>query len=126
MGRRLAAPTLVERLSKAKGRSAYETMWLLTMFDLPNVTKEEKKRHARFRKDLEKLGFDRLQFSVYAYFCPSEEVAEVIRKNIREALPPSGNVRIVSITDKQFGKMHVFEGKKRVDAEEPPEQIVLL
>jgi CRISPR-associated protein Cas2 len=100
-------------------------MWLLAMFDLPVMTDVDKKRSTQFRKDLEKLGFNRLQYSVYAYFCPSAEVAGVIRKNVSHALPPNGQVRIVGITDKQFGKMDVFEGKKRVEPEEAPEQILL-
>lgn len=37
--------------------NAYHVMWLFVMFDLPTVTKKDKKETARFRKELEKDGF---------------------------------------------------------------------
>jgi len=66
-----------------------------------------------------------LQFSVYAKFCKSEEASEVNRKAVESFLPPSGCVRLVSITDHQFGKMQSFVGKKEADGEKAPEQILL-
>ena len=36
------------------------------MFDLPTNTSEDRKNYTRFRKSLIKLGFDMLQYSVYA------------------------------------------------------------
>ena len=45
--------------------NAYHVMWLFVMFDLPTVTKKDKKEAARFRKELEKDGFTMYQYSVY-------------------------------------------------------------
>ncbi len=64
-----------------------------------------------------------LQYSVYGRYCGSEEKAEVQRKRIRNALPEDGEVRIMTLTDVQFGKTQVFHGKRRTHAEEPPQQI---
>jgi CRISPR/Cas system-associated protein endoribonuclease Cas2 len=43
----------------------------------------------------------------------------------KSALPPAGFVRLVSITDRQFGKMECFQGKKLASVEPPPEQMML-
>jgi CRISPR-associated protein Cas2 len=100
-------------------------MWLMTMFDLPVDTAAARKAYARFRKSLLNDGFMMLQFSVYARYCASEEASEVHRNRIAGALPPSGEVRLATITDRQFGKMQVFHGKKRAEPENAPEQLEL-
>ena len=101
-------------------------MWVFALFDLPVDTKEARKQYAKFRKALLREGFTMLQFSVYARHCPSEEAGDVYRARIRDALPPDGQVRVMVVTDRQFGKMDVFYGKKRKRAEAPPTQMVLL
>jgi len=98
-------------------------MWLFALFDLPVDSSEARHQYTRFRKSLIKQGFMMLQFSVYARFCGSDERADTIRKRIKQVLPQEGEVRIMAITDHQFGKMEVFTGKKRVEAEKPPQQL---
>ena len=46
-------------------------------------------------------------------------------KRIRANPPPKGEVRVLSLTDRQFGRMKVFHGKKRRKTEGAPEQISL-
>lgn len=105
--------------------SEYKGVWLFAMFDLPTESKEDRLRYTRFRTLLLKHGYEMLQFSVYARYYASEETAQVHRKRIKEGLPPAGQVRLLMVTDKQFGKMETFLGKKRQATEEPPEQILL-
>lgn len=100
-------------------------MWLVAMFDLPVDTKDAKRQYTRFRKALLRQGFTMLQYSVYARHCASEETAKAHRSRVRGALPPDGQVRVVAITDHQFGKMEVYFGKKRAAAEDPPSQLEL-
>ncbi len=92
---------------------------------LPVGTKEARNNYTRFRKLLLREGFMKIQFSVYARYCASEERGESFRRRIRKAVPPEGEVRLMSITDRQFGKMEVYQGKKRAPTEKPPEQIML-
>ncbi|MCC7012983.1 MAG: CRISPR-associated endonuclease Cas2 [Planctomycetes bacterium] len=94
-------------------------MWLFTLFDLPVLTKEEKRTYVRFRKLLLQEGFTMLQFSVYAQYCTSEEASISKRRTIRLQLPADGQVRMVSVTDKQFANMEVFLGKTESEPEEP-------
>jgi len=100
-------------------------MWLFAMFDLPVDTKDARRQYTQFRTALLKEGFTRLQYSVYARYCPSEESGEVYRRHVHAALPPDGQVRLMTITDRQFEKMDVFFGQSRVAVEDPPAQLLL-
>ncbi len=112
-------------MGKNREMSGYNSMWLFTLFDLPMVTKEERQEYTHFRKKLMNEGFTRMQFSVYARFCESEEAAEAKRRRIRRIMPPDGQVRLMTITDRQFGKMEVFIGEKKKETEEAPQQMML-
>ena len=105
--------------------SGYRGMWVFAMFDLPVDTPQARKRYARFRKLLLKEGFSMLQYSVYARYCISEESSQVRRNRIRSALPPNGYVRILTVTDRQFGKMESYIGKTIEPTEKPPPQLLL-
>ena len=101
-------------------------MWILAMFDLPTATKEHKRAYRTFRNVLLNDGFMALQYSVYARPCPSLENAEVHYKRIKEAIPPSGEVRIILFTDKQFGNMKVFFGGRKTYPEPAPQMVLML
>jgi len=105
--------------------SGYKEMWLFAMFDLPVKTRLQKRGYARFRNLLLDEGFSRMQFSIYARFCGSEELAETHRERLRKKLPPNGHIRLLAVTDRQFGKMEVFHGKKRCATETKPSQLEL-
>lgn len=119
---------LLTEKRQEKGRnslSGYRIMWLFAMFDLPVTTHEARKEYAMFRKLLLEEGFTMFQYSVYARPYSSEEAIEGPKKRIRQGLPPEGNVRLLMVTDKQFGKMEVYFGKKRIPPEEAPSQLML-
>lgn len=105
--------------------NAYHIMWLFVFFDLPTVTKKDKKYAARFRTDLEKDGFTMMQYSVYVRNCPSKENMEVHERRIRMSLPPAGNVSMLSVTDKQFGAIKTFYGKIETAKPDMPQQLEL-
>ena len=105
--------------------SRYRAMWLLAMFDLPVVETRQKKAYAKFRKALLSSGFEMLQYSVYGRFCPSEEAAETYRRRLRDLLPEEGQVRLLRVTDRQFGAMEVYTEGKRGEAEAEPQQLLL-
>lgn len=44
--------------------SGYRLMWMIVLFDLPVLTKRERKDANKFRKFLQDEGFDRCQLSV--------------------------------------------------------------
>lgn len=105
--------------------SGYRAMWLFAMFDLPVDKPELRREYTQFRKALLKEGFSMLQFSVYAHYVRSEESEEVYRRRVAMVLPSHGQVRLISITDRQFEKMEVYVGQKRKKVEDPPHQLML-
>lgn len=105
--------------------SGYRWMWVIALFDLPVATKDDRKRYAAFRKRLIKGGFARMQFSVYVRHAASRENAEVHMARVERAVPENGEVRVMTITDKQFERMRVFWGKSRRSPEPPAAQLEL-
>ena len=98
---------------------------MLVLFDLPTETKKEKKAYADFRKNLQKDGFTMFQFSIYVRHCGSSENAAVHIKRVKSFLPEFGHVGIMCITDKQFGDIELFYGKKVQDVNTPGQQLEL-
>jgi len=105
--------------------SGYRPMWLFVMFDLPVDTKAARREYAQFRKAILREGFTMLQYSVYARYCVSEESSNAYRGRVEVQLPPNGQVRVMNVTDRQFGKMEVYFGRNRKRAEDPPPQLML-
>ena len=101
----------------------FRSMWIVAMFDLPTDTKAARKAYHDFRGALMDDGFTMMQFSVYARHCASDENADVHEARVKSFLPPDGEVRTFTITDKQFERMKVFHGKTRGPTEKAPEQI---
>ena len=105
--------------------SGYRLMWMMVLFDLPVLTKEERKDATKFRKFLLDQGFDMCQLSVYMRFCAGKEQAQTYTRRVQSALPPSGNVQIIYFTDKQYENIVSFTGRKRKSANKNPEQFTL-
>ena len=105
--------------------SEYRVMWVLVLFDLPTETKKDKKAYATFRKRLQQDGFTMFQFSIYVRHCASSENAAVHIKRVKSFLPEYGQVGIHSITDKQFGQIELFYGKKSQEVNAPGQQLEL-
>ncbi|MFP4467498.1 MAG: CRISPR-associated endonuclease Cas2 [Bacteroidales bacterium] len=105
--------------------NAYQIMWLFVFFDLPVTTKKERKLANGFRKKLEKDGFTMMQYSVYSRHCASRESADVHVKRIKAMIPEKGHVSIMMITDKQYGDIFNFWGKKSEPMPDSPKQLEL-
>ena len=105
--------------------SEYRVMWLLVLFDLPTETKRDKKAYALFRKNLIRDGFSMFQFSIYIRHCASMENAEVHKRRVKAFLPEYGNVCVICITDKQFGNIEIFYGRKPKPPSAAPIQLEL-
>lgn len=110
---------MLERLNQ------YRIMWILVFFDLPTETKAARKAAAKFRKDIISDGFAMFQFSIYVRHCSSKENMEVHIKRVKNHLPAHGHIGILTITDKQFGDMEIFIGKKPEGKKNIPQQLEL-
>lgn len=91
----------------------YKIMWILVFFDLPTETKKQRKDYSDFRKCLISDGFTMFQYSIYVRPCASKENTEVHIKRTMGILPDEGKVCIMTITDKQFENIKIYEGVKK-------------
>ncbi len=101
----------------------YRILWILVFFDLPTETKKERKAAAKFRKEIMQDGFTMFQFSIYLRHCSSRENAEVHIKRVKKLLPEYGHIGIMTVTDKQFGMMELFKGRKIAERPDTPQQL---
>jgi len=97
----------------------------MVFFDLPTDTPKERKEYAKFRKELLKDGFSMFQFPIYLRHCPSRENRNVHINRVKRIMPPKGHIGILSVTDKQFGMMEIFECRKKADGFIEPQQLEL-
>mgnify|MGYP003411333606 FL=1 len=101
-------------------------MRLLVFFDLPVVTKAERRAYTVFRRFLINDGYDMIQFSIYGRILAGNDALEKHMKRLINNLPPEGSVRCLSVTEKQFASMKLLVGlplfqEKKVN----PQQMLL-
>lgn len=101
-------------------------MRILVMFDLPVKTKAQRRSAAQFRNFLVGDGYHMVQFSVYARICNGRDSVEAHRRCIMLALPLQGSVRMLVITEKQYGAIELLVGKQTVyDKPQQFEQLMI-
>ena len=101
-------------------------MWLFVFFDLPVGTKTERRNATRFRNFLKDDGFMMLQLSVYARVDRGEEAVDKHLARIARRLPPKGNVRTLTVTERQYARMKLLVGESTKNEKAAPQQLVLL
>jgi CRISPR-associated protein Cas2 len=101
--------------------------WLVVAFDLPVMSKKQRKAATDFRKWLLDDGYQMIQFSVYARSCVTFARQETHLDRLKGNLPPEGSVRAVFVTRAQWERSFVIQGSPAAEtaAEEMPEQIQL-
>ncbi len=95
--------------------SGYHYMWIMVMFDLPVIEKEDRKAATDFRKTLLDNGFMMSQYSVYMRFCGKREKLPKYINIIHSALPLRGKVSILTFTDKEYDHIITFNNRKKYE-----------
>ena len=96
-------------------------MRMLVFFDLPVVTKAERRAYTVFRRFLLNDAYDMIQFSVYGRILNGADAETKHMKRLLNNLPPAGSVRVLTVTEKQFATMKHLVGlplfqEKKVNA----------
>jgi CRISPR-associated protein Cas2 len=100
-------------------------MRLLVFFDLPVKTKAQRRTATRFRNFLLKDGYHMVQYSVYARVCTGTDSVGTHRDRLQKALPKSGAVRMMVVTERQFNAIEILVGPKSVyDKPQTDEQLM--
>ena len=99
--------------------------WLIVAFDLPVMSKSQRRIATKFRNFLLDDGYDMLQFSVYVRACVSFARQETHIERVKENLPPEGSIRAFFVTRAQWQRAFVLYGSPAVQqsAEKMPEQL---
>ena len=87
------------------------------MFDLPVDTVDQQRAYRKFRKDIMSEGFMMIQYSVYVRTCPNRQFANQLEKRLQKIMPKEGNVRLLTVTEKQYDDMKIMVGSKKMTEE---------
>ena len=102
--------------------SPYRMGWMLVMFDLPVLTKAQRRTATEFRNALLEDGFFMVQFSVYTRACPDVDRMEKHAERLRKMVPEAGNVRVLFLTDAQWTR-GLCLGGGNYERNHPPDRI---
>ena len=103
----------------------YEAVWLFVGFDLPTLSKEDRKRANSFRKALLDNGFVMFQLSFYSRYFPSKQQALSIANKVKTMVPINGKVSVFYITDMQYSMIETFYGGREIENIMPESAILL-
>ena len=85
-------------------------MRFFVFFDLPMVTRPERRAYTVFRRFLINDGYDMIQFSIYGRILNGNDAEQKHMKRLVDNLPPAGSVRCLTVTEKQFAGMKLLVG----------------
>ncbi len=88
----------------------YEFMRLILFFDLPVVSKADRKVYASFRKYLISNGYLMMQYSVYCKLFANREAAVKHMNILQRNVPKKGQIRVLLVTEKQYAKIEIIVG----------------
>jgi CRISPR-associated protein Cas2 len=96
-------------------------MRMMVLFDLPTVTKTDKRAYTLFRRFLLNDGYDMIQYSIYGRILNGSDAEEKHMKRLVANLPAEGSIRVLTVTEKQYAGMKLLVGlplfqEKKVNA----------
>ena len=105
---------------------SYRYMRTLLFFDLPTLTLEHKRSYRKFVKELIKIGFYRIQESVFVKLSLNKQGADSSIAYLNAIKPKEGNIFLITITEKQFSNMNILLGDVNSDVVSSDERIINL
>jgi CRISPR-associated protein Cas2 len=101
-------------------------MRLIVFFDLPMVTKAEKRAYVQFRRFLLNDGYDMIQWSVYGRILNGKDAETKHLVRLSDNLPPQGSVRCMTVTEKQYAGIKLLVGMPLFQDKKTPANQLLL
>lgn len=101
-------------------------MRLIVFFDLPMVTKAEKRAYVQFRRFLLNDGYDMIQWSVYGRILNGKDAEAKHLARLSDSLPPAGSVRCMTVTEKQYAGIRLLVGMPLFQEKKVPATQLLL
>jgi CRISPR-associated protein Cas2 len=96
------------------------------MFDLPTLSSAEQKQYRLFRKKLIKEGFVMMQYSMYCKLTLNSTQKVRIERFVEANKPETGNVAMLTITEKQFANIKYVLGSFSSDVLTSTDRLVVM
>lgn len=90
----------------------YKQMRLILIYDLPVTDEENRKIYSRFHRNIIRLGFYMLQYSVYSKVIQNDTSMKQYLYKLERVVPKVGNIVVLKITEKQYQDMIYLRGDK--------------
>lgn len=101
-------------------------MRIIVFFDLPVGSSKQLNSYTRFRKYLIRSGFFMMQKSVYSKIALNTTMVNLVIENIKKQKPQEGVVQVLTVTEKQFGRMEYIIGEKQGGVVDSDKRLVIL
>jgi CRISPR-associated protein Cas2 len=85
-------------------------MRMMVFFDLPVVSKADRRAYTLFRRFLLNDGYDMIQYSIYGRILNGTDAEEKHMKRLIANLPAAGSIRALTVTEKQYASMKILVG----------------
>ena len=95
-------------------KEARRFMRIIVFFDLPTITRADKRAYTLFRRFLLKDGYDMIQWSVYGRIANGIDDTKTHIRRLKTNLPPAGSVRCLQISEKQFAGIKMLVGAAKL------------
>ena len=99
--------------------------WIVVAFDLPVLSKEQRRSATQFRNFLLEDGYLMIQYSVYARAMVTHSRMQTHIRRLRKYTPEEGSIRALYVTQAQWERSYVIHGSpaKKAAPESMPEQL---
>ena len=84
---------------------------ILLFFDLPSLTKEQKREYAAFRKKIKREGFTAIQESVYVKLLRSTSLLKKETEKVKDFCPADGSVLVLPMSLDVFSRLTSLTGE---------------
>lgn len=105
---------------------SYRFMRMILFFDLPSVSKKERRDYQKFIKTLKYKGFIMMQESVYTKLALNQSVATSTLLELKKELPADGHISLLTITEKQYASIEHLLGQYESDVINNDEKVIKL
>lgn len=89
-------------------------MRMIVFFDLPTLTKKQRRAANQFRNFLLKDGYYMVQLSIYSRIIKGRDSLKKHENRLIAHLPPEGSVRCLEVTEKQYVNMKILLGPAKI------------
>ena len=105
----------IDSVIKEEGWKMSRYMRIILFYDLAMKEVNDLKSYTKFRKWLIKRGYIMLQYSIYVKVVNASTKLKYEITAIKKVLPKHGHVRVLSVSDAQYGNMQVLSGQKTLN-----------